>query len=233
MNHSQSHRELKKKTPSISIESFVPKHIHHGSLTTSHQLQMIKEGEFLTKTPYSETPVNKIKMNQHKKNKSLDKLEPLSKGLNNYVASGFSKTTKNKEQNSTDQIETEHTERKGVVQYTIPSMVRIGNSSEGDFSNNQSINSSSFLPMITNPSYQIIQDINYALQKDYIDQNPHFNKYFKSVFALDKKEASKVSLSKELYYYPEQMEINEKFTKEVQNAKKLDQLVTTRRMKTF
>jgi len=233
MNHSTSQRELKKRAPNLSIDSFSPKNMHQGSLTTSHQMQSGHGDAFLTKTPYADNPVNRIKMNQHKKNQSLGRLEPLGKGLPglNYVSSGFSKTTKNKDQGSTYQLDTENAEPKELVQYSIPSMNKLQNGSE-DFSYNPSINSS-FLPMLSNTSQQMIRDINYAIQKDYIDQNPHFNKYFKSVFTLDKKEASKVSLSKELYYYPEQMEINEKFAKEVANAKKLDQLISVKRIEIF
>ena len=51
------------------------------------------------------------------------------------------------------------------------------------------------------------------LNDRYIKSNPHFSKFNRSIYAVDKRDTDKLSLSKESFYYPEQVEAIENIKK--------------------
>ena len=97
----------------------------------------------------------------------------------------------------------------------------------------QSSHSASILPPLGSPMNQLSPDVNFVLQTEYIEQNPHFSKYNKSICALDKLETSKIPLSKEFFYSPEQMEINKKFAMDKVKSTSIEQVEVLKGKKLF
>jgi len=60
-------------------------------------------------------------------------------------------------------------------------------------------------------SWGNMNDSDFVKQSAYISQSPHFAKFSHSSHLLGRIEAKKSSLAKELFYYPEQIEVNKKF----------------------
>lgn len=50
------------------------------------------------------------------------------------------------------------------------------------------------------------RSIQVVLNERYMKSNPHFSKFNRSIYAVDKRDNDKLSLSKESFYYPEQVE---------------------------
>ncbi len=78
-------------------------------------------------------------------------------------------------------------------------------------------------PKSTNrDSSSAMRDIEYKKQEGYIKKNPHISKFTNYLEALKMSDSRKSPLSKELFYYPEQVKMNKEIADRIGELKKLE-----------
>ena len=89
----------------------------------------------------------------------------------------------------------------------------------GDFITNVSLHTEVRSPKSDGlPPFRYMNDADLIKQEEYINTSPHFAKFSKQNYLLGQIERSKPALSKELFYYPEQLELNRKLKESALNS---------------
>ncbi len=235
MTTAYSHRGPGKKVRNISLDTILPPLQLNGSMTASNsQMQKLQHGTFVTKQLQPEVIIEVLNQEGTPKEKDNHKVKgnPLQKILPvlNYGTPQAMRTPKARGMSSF-RVNDTHYDSQSLVPHEISQIPAQNQDVSGiDYgaSNNQS--HMTMLPsVISSQNLSHLPNVNYALQAGYIDHNPHFLRYNKSISTLDKLESSKMTLSREFYHYPEQRELNMRFRNEMQSNRKQDQVTIVKR----
>lgn len=236
MTTAYSHRGPGKKVRNISLDTILPSLQLNGSMSASNsQMQKFQLGTFVTKQLQPEVITEVLNQEGTPKEKDNPKAKgnPLQKILPvlNYGTPQPMRTPKARGMSSFRVPNDAHHDSQSLVAHEI-SQIPVQNQDVSgiDYGANNNQSHMTILPsIISSQNLSHLPNVNYALQAGYIDHNPHFMRYNKSISALDKLESSKITLSREFYHYPDQREINVKFKKEMQNNRKQDQVTIVKR----
>lgn len=208
MSHSFTTRESNRHKRQISVGESPTKPNHNEILTLTHyQLESLNKGAFLTNSPCVASVQDRLPSERRPKARNLNiKLNTLSRVLPaiNQMSLSISKTTSLNNKDMMDYVLPDSLEAKTTSNSSSQRIALSEYDTTQNLLSNHS-NISRFQMMCSPTGQEENLDLSHIRQKDYIDSNPHFSKYNKSINMLDKLDASRMILpTRDVFYYPEQ-----------------------------